>query len=517
MADFEIYNYFYYQNLKSMIRNLAYLVFVAIIISLSSCRNDFDFQPSTGGLEFSRDTIYLDTVFTNIGSSTYTLKVFNNSSNNISIPNLALAKGLNSKYRMTVDGMQGNEGKIFNNVELLAKDSMYIFIETTADIADANPTDFLYTDQIQFGAGTNLQTVELVTLIQDAVFLYPQRNGSVTESIPFGEDEIYGFFLDENDAVNGNEYNWTNNKPYVIYGYAGVDSGKTLTIDPGAKVHFHESSGILVANGASIKANGTLSNQIIFEGDRLEPGFADTPGQWGAIWMTPGSTGNEFNYVTVKNSIIGLWIQDSDATINNTQIYNSSNFGIYGQTATITGENVVVNSAGQVAVACTLGGSYTFKHSTFNNDWPSSKQVALLIDNYYVNDNQEIAYDLAKAEFDNCIIYGSNQVEFLVNRASAGNIFNYQLNNCLLKFNNVGNQFTNNPDYQFNDGVHYNNITQNQNPQFYKASKNKLNIKETSAAIGLGSTNYFVPLDILGVSRTSPPDLGAYQNAAQPE
>ena len=233
--------------------------------------------------------------------------------------------------------------------------------------------------------------------------------------------------------------------------------------------------------------------------------------------MTPGSTGNEFNYVTVKNSIIGLWIQDSDATIKNTQIYNSSNFGIYGQTATITGENVVVNSAGQVAVACTLGGSYTFKHSTFNNDWPSSKQVALLIDNYYVADNQEIAFNLAKAEFDNCIIYGSNQVEFLVNRASTGNIFNYQLNNCLLKFNNVGNQFANNPDYQFNDGVHYNNITQNQNPQFYKASKNKLNIKETSSAIGLGSINYMVPLDILGVSRTSPPDLGAYQNAVQPE
>ena len=233
--------------------------------------------------------------------------------------------------------------------------------------------------------------------------------------------------------------------------------------------------------------------------------------------MTPGSTGNEFNYVTVKNSIIGLWIQNSDATINNTQVYNSSNFGIYGQTATISGENVVVNSAGQVAVACTLGGSYSFKHSTFNNNWPSSKQVSLLIDNYYISENQEFAYDLVKAEFDNCIIYGSNQVQFLANRSSAGNLFNYQLNNCLLKFNNVGNQFATNPDYQFNDGVHYNNITLNLNPQFYNVTKNKMNIKETSAAIGLGSANYLVPLDILGTSRTIPPDLGAYQNAIQPE
>jgi hypothetical protein len=33
----------------------------------------------------------------------------------------------------------------------------------------------LYTDQIQFDSGANQQNIELVTLIQDAVFLYPQR------------------------------------------------------------------------------------------------------------------------------------------------------------------------------------------------------------------------------------------------------------------------------------------------------------------------------------------------------
>jgi hypothetical protein len=48
---------------------------------------------------------------------------------------------------MTVDGMQGTEGKLYNTS--LAKDSLYIFIETTANITDANPTDFLYTDQIE--------------------------------------------------------------------------------------------------------------------------------------------------------------------------------------------------------------------------------------------------------------------------------------------------------------------------------------------------------------------------------
>ena len=151
-------------------RNYIFLLLIGIALSLTSCRDDFQFEPSTGDLTFSRDTVYLDTVFTNIGSSTYTLKVYNKSGKDIKIPTIQLGKGLASKYRMTVDGMTGTDNKIFNNVEILAKDSMYIFIETTANIADANPTDFLYTDQIQFDGGTNLQSVELVTLIKDAYF-----------------------------------------------------------------------------------------------------------------------------------------------------------------------------------------------------------------------------------------------------------------------------------------------------------------------------------------------------------
>jgi len=93
--------------------------------------------------------VYLDTVFSNIGSSTYTLKVYNRSNKDIKIPTIKLGKS-DSKYRMMVDGMTGvdednngvGDGRIFNNVELLAKDSLYIFIETTAKISDANPTDF---------------------------------------------------------------------------------------------------------------------------------------------------------------------------------------------------------------------------------------------------------------------------------------------------------------------------------------------------------------------------------------
>src|SRR5690554_5318081 len=114
-------------------RFLSYLFVGFLLLLVSSCREDFYFEPSSGNLEFSRDTVYLDTVFSNIGSSTYTLKVYNRSNKDIKIPSIRLGEGENSKYRLMVDGLPG---KVFDNIELLAKDSMFVFIETTINYED---------------------------------------------------------------------------------------------------------------------------------------------------------------------------------------------------------------------------------------------------------------------------------------------------------------------------------------------------------------------------------------------
>src|SRR5690606_32410098 len=158
-------------------RILSYFFVAFLLVLVSSCRNDFEFEPSTGHLEFSRDTVYLDTVFTNIGSSTYNLKVYNRSNENIVVPFVKLGLGEASHYRLNVDGMAG---KVFENVEILAKDSLFIFVETTINInnlPNANG-NYLYTDYIEFDTSANLQKVELVTLVQDAVFIYPDRDNT---------------------------------------------------------------------------------------------------------------------------------------------------------------------------------------------------------------------------------------------------------------------------------------------------------------------------------------------------
>jgi hypothetical protein len=37
-----------------------------------------------------------------------------------------------------------------------------------------------------------------------------------------------GFELDSADPIHGNEFHFTKDKPYVIYGFAGIPAGKEL-------------------------------------------------------------------------------------------------------------------------------------------------------------------------------------------------------------------------------------------------------------------------------------------------
>ncbi|MFD1294551.1 hypothetical protein ACFQ5N_11970 [Lutibacter holmesii] len=495
-------------------------ILIVTLIFLSSCRKDFNADLSSGEVSFSKDTVYLDTVFTNIGSSTYNLKVYNKSNKDISIPSIALGKGQNSFYRLNVDGQAG---KTFENTEILAKDSLFIFIETTIDYnAIVNP---IYTDSIVFSGGGYLQDVKLVTLVQDAHFLYPSKDtNNIIETIHIGTDSngeditINGFQLDENTT-------FTNEKPYVIYGYCEVPSEKTLTVEAGATIHFHSNSGLIIANNASLLINGELNKEVLIEGDRLEPSFSDIPGQWGTIWLRAGSKNNSIKNTIIKNATAGIIIDSINTlnsptlTIKNTQIYNSTNFGILGRETNIKGENLVINNSGQSSLACTIGGTYNFTHATFTNFWSNSlrQYPSVLINNYYsyIENGQDFieTRNLYAANFTNCIIDGSNSVELILNNVE-GSIFNYYFANNLIKFDDYNNSFEGIPEFDFEDSSHYTNTILNGEADFKSPATNELSIGENSEGIQKanisGSTQ--VPFDILGVSRTIPADIGAYQH-----
>lgn len=497
----------------------------------SSCRKDFEFSPSTGKLEFSRDTVYLDTVFTNIGSSTYNLKVYNRSDNDISIPSVRLALGEASNYRLSVDG---RAGKTFENIEIQANDSIFIFVESTIDINNQPSLDgtFLYTDQIEFDSNSNFQKVELVTLVQDAVFIYPNRDETtkIIETLKINIDgEVVETDIEGRELLTS-ELTFTNEKPYVIYGFAAVPEQETLTIEAGARVHFHENSGILVLNGASLHVNGAysddqekLENEVIFESDRLEPGFSDVPGQWWAIWLFEGSTNNIINYATIKNATAGIICDGNPLgapeklNITNSQIYNSSSYGILGRNTSISAENVVINNSGLSSFAGVIGGKYNFIHCTIANYWDTSFRQfpSLLINNFTVDEDENvIVTDLTEANFSNCIIYGDENIEILADEVEDDNVeFNFKFTNCLIRFNDYNDSYEG-PNYDFSNSDHYENILLNEDPNFKDPYLNHLIIGDESAAIDAGNIGYAlrVPTDILNVSRISSPDLGAYQH-----
>ncbi|NOY46780.1 MAG: hypothetical protein GXO84_00915 [Chlorobi bacterium] len=521
-----------------MKRYLYFIFCLGLLIFWSSCRKDFEFSPSTGSLEFSKDTVYLDTVFTNIGSSTYNLKVYNRSNTDIVIPTLRLSQGQNSMYRLNVDGISGSgpqQGKEFENIEILAKDSMFIFIETTIDIQTlaALQTQFLYTDAIEFDAGENFQKVELVTLVKDAVFIFPQRfidgttGETIIETLTFDIDDDG---IDDETTIQGRfltdaELTFTNEKPYVIYGYAAVNDTKTLTIDAGARVHFHANSGLLVTSGGSLNVNGLpsidpdlLEGEVIFEGDRLEPNFAHVPGQWQTIWLFNGSTNNTINHATIKNGTVGILSDgnQNDASklvVTNSQIYNSSNFGILGRGTSINGENIVINNSGQSSFAGTYGGSYNFVHSTFANYWNNSFRQfpSVLLNNFLIDaDNTTFTNPLDEANFTNCIIYGNDNPELLLDKDS-NDTFNFKFTNCLIKFDDPNSNFTGD-QYDFGNIALYENSIFNLDPEFLDPQNNKLQIHNGSSADNAGIIFGNLTSDILNTPRGSTPDLGAYES-----
>ena len=494
-----------------------------ILIFISSCRKDFDTIASTGKLEFSKDTIFLDTVFTQISSSTRSFKVYNKTNNAITIPTIELGRGENSFYRLNVDGIAG---KTFENIDILANDSIFIFVEATIDFT--NVVDPLYLDSIVFDKSGNLQDVDLVTLVKDATFYFPERDSEkIKETIFLGEDgegnslEINGRLLKDDELL------WTNDKPHVVYDFIGVPDGKTLTIEAGARIHFHNNSGLLVQSGGTLKVLGQLENEVIFEGDRLEPSFSEVPGQWGTIWLRSGSIANELHYAIIKNGIIGLLIDGvTDNTnpaviLKNNRLTNFTNFGIIGRHANINGENLVISNSGESLLACTVGGSYNFTHCTFANYWASSfnrNNPAVLVNNFlssFDSSNNIVITPshLEMANFTNCIIDGNQSIEFGLEKVDEAD-FTFNVSHSMIKFNTSNAEILNNPLYNFDDTSLYQNVILNGVLDFKNISLNQFIIGKDSEAIN----NAFlpgaqaVPFDILGVNRSISPDIGAYQH-----
>ncbi len=479
-----------------MLKKKSFFLFSLLLILAFSCRKDIITQDAGAKLEFSEDTIIFDTVFTTIGSVTKYLKVYNPNKRPVKISSIRIASGNNSNFRMNVDGVPAIQAK---DIILRPDDSIFVFVEVTVNPNNVN-NPMVISDSIIFETNGNLQDIDLVAWGQDANFYY------------------YPVF--------GN-YSLNSIKPHVIYGYGFVDSASTLTVDAGAKIYFHKSSGLIVLSEGTLKITGTLEKPVVIQGDRLEWDYHDVPGQWDMIWFSnlnkggtsnaPGSKNNEINYAIIKNGNIGLRVDTNGSgwnvptlKINNSIVENMSGVALLGEGSFIEATNCVFANTGQYTVALAYGGNYRFLNCTMANYWKYGKRDTplLLINNYYETSTGIISRPLEKAEFINCIIYGANENEIKLDQNS-GSLFEHKFSYCLLK-----------TDISISDANHFTGIVLNpssvtvdnqlHDPVFNNAGELDFHLFGLSAAINKGISDS-IPLDLDGKTRDSQPDIGAFE------
>lgn len=475
------------------------IIILLIISGLESCKKERAFSnDSSLKLDFSTDTITFDTVFTSIGSSTRKLMIYNNNNNNLKINSIRLSEGSDSQFNINVDGQAGY---YFSDKEIYAKDSLYIFIKVTINPNDQN-TPFFVEDKLIFNTNNNEQIVHLTAYGQNAVYIVADRQ--INDRLP--KFKIVADSLQET--------HWTKEKPYIVYGYALINSYGTLVIEEGTHVYFHNNSGLWSWSEGQLRVEGTADNPVIFQGDRLESFYTDKPGQWDRIWLMESrqSYGHSIDHAIIRNGFIGIqaerFIKDNHEplVIKNTIIENHTGMGIYANQYCIDAANFIIANCGNYAMALTGGGMYTFKHGTVINYWTNSTRTnpSLFFNNLYLNpnDGQYYGYDF-NFEMDNSIMYGSLSEEFETD-FYVGTDTTYMFNNCLLK-----TKRKNDPVFS-----NYNNCLFNLDPQILDYNNFDYHLDTLSPAIGIGNPIYstgWLQYDLDGVSRGNTPDAGAYQ------
>ena len=386
-------------------RRLVYVFFLAVIPWFSiSCEKE-SFKVDDGGvkLEFSTDTLTFDTVFTTVGTTTRIVTIYNRSSDNLKLSTVTLSGGVASHFRMNVDG---DTSLVAHDIEIEAGDSIFIFVQ-----ANINPTD-----------------ATMPFVVEDAIVF---SNGQRVVLTAWGRNAIYHRILPSDSTwftVIDCE-NWNHTLPHVFIDPAAVLDGHTLTLRNGDELYFYDDAMLIIDSNAHLRVQGTEDAPVLFTSMRHDGWYDYLPGQWQTIWFYNYSIGNVIDHAVIENGTCGLrCYPGSQLTVSNTVIRNMSDCGIVGQAATITGRNLLVYDC-LADVTVLRGGSYDFRNCTFANYWSySARQIeGIVLSNNEIRGEEVLGGDLLKADFRDCIIWGTYQKEFLLSELE-GFTMNYNLN-----------------------------------------------------------------------------------------
>jgi len=483
-------------KLKSGIFQVLFFVLIVAIASLNACKKkDVVSNDTSLKLSFSNDSVIFDTVFTTLGSATHRLMVYNTSDSRITISNITLGQGSNSVFRINVDGESGSQ---FKDLEINGGDSLYIFLRVTIDPNNQN-NPLIVEDNIHFLTNTNEQSVKLVAWGQDAHYILAD---TYTTGFP-----PYKIVADSLQTIT-----WTSEKPYVIYGYAVINSYGKLIIEEGTHVYFHKDAGLWAYADGILEAGGDKpDNLVVFQGDRLEEFYTDVPGQWDRIWLMEGRSGENhvIKNTLIKNGFIGIQAESflnltqNKVVLENVTVQNMTGFGLFTRTFNIEAKNLVLANCGGYCLAVTGGGNYDFKHTTIANYWSGSirNTPALFLNNYFMDTLDQPIPTPLNFSMGNSIVYGYNEDEFLTDMDGGADSI-YFFDHGIMKTNR-----------DLSDETLFQNILKNEDPLFLDYNLNDYRIDSLSPAVDYGSQAIAdqVPFDILNNPRTESPDLGTYE------
>ena len=488
------------RNTFVMKNRYTILIFTLLLLVGQACRkiNPISDDPSQK-LSFSADTILFDTVFTTLGSATHQLRIYNTHNEDLKISSIRLLGGESSPFRVNLDGDNDIE---FSDKVIPGNDSLFTFLRVTIDPNDLN-TPFVVEDELEFVTNGNTQTIKLIAWGQNAIYI-------LSDKVVYIGGVAYPYHIVA-DSLETTV--WTAERPYVIYGWALINSYGTLRIEEGTRVYCHQDGGIFSWSDGQLIINGTAENPVVIQGDRLEPYYKDTPGQWGQILMLDGRAGadHRISHAIIRNGTIGLNCQSSlkvtecALRVDNTIIENQSGYGLFSILYPVEAKNFTIANCGTANVWA-FGGDYRFVHGTVANYWDASEHkdnIAMKLINYSLDAaTEQPFYYPFHMEAYNCIFYGAQDDEFLTQfgpDADSSFVFDH----CLLKSKKFNGSATGFSHCQFN-----------LDPCFADYRNNDLHIDSiASPVIGTGNPLFGseLPFDLDGFPRNGRVDIGAYQ------
>jgi len=372
-----------------------YWVFYLFIILLSTnffaCKNDFENYSNNPQdlLTFSVDTLSFDTVLTTVNSPVLFFRVYNKNSKPLLISSVQLAEGASSNFKINVDGIAGT---VFENVEIRANDSLYVFVEVKPK-ENGKYTPTLLNDYVIFETHNIQQKVVLEAYGQDVYTL----RGTVLSA----------------DSVLDNQ------KPYLIYDSLVIDKDATVEIGEGSVFYMYNNAQLIVKG--TIKIKGSLDKPVIFRGSRtdymLNIPYDLIPGQWGGISFASESYDNELENVRIRNGKYGMDLEASGDLsrsklyMKNVVLTNVSGTLLQAINCNIAAENCEFSNAKDALLNLT-GGLSRFTHCTIANCYPStgpeygwgnsSNETLILTDTVSTDEY----YPVVNVEFLNSIIWG---------------------------------------------------------------------------------------------------------------